>query len=119
VYDDDLHHFMQDCWHLKEWIMNDPSTGIGKAIELQALAYKSLRVVADLANGSKHLNRITHQEGAYVTSTNVTVHLGQARPIDVSYVVTLSDGSQTSAEALVREAVDDWDALLTKVGLLP
>ena len=118
-YDDDLHHFVQDCWHLKDWIKNDPSAGVGKAIEAQALAYRSLQVVADLANGSKHLDRHTHQVGAYVTSTNVTVHLAQRRPANISYVVTLSDGSQTLAEALVREAVQEWDTLLTKLGLLP
>lgn len=119
AYDDDLHHFMQDCWHLKEWIKNDPVAGIGSSIEALALAYKSLRIAADLANGSKHLNRKKHQEGAYVTSTNVTVHLGQARPIDVNYIVTLSDGTQTSAEALVREAITDWDTLLRKLKLIP
>ena len=119
AYDDDLHHFMQDCWHLKEWIKNDPVAGIGNTIEAQVLAYKSLRIAADLANGSKHLSRNKHQEGAYVTSTNVTVHLGQARPIDVHYIVSLSDGTQTSAEVLVREAIKDWDTLLRKLGLLP
>jgi hypothetical protein len=120
AYDDDLHHFMQDCWHLKDWIKNDPAAGIGNAIEELVLAYKSLRIAADLANGSKHLNRRGHREreGAYVTSTNVTVHLGQARPIDVDYVVTLADGTRTSADILVREAAKDWDALLRKLGLL-
>jgi len=118
AYDDDLHHFMQDCWHLKDWIKNDPVAGIGNSIEGQVLAYKALRIAADLANGSKHLNRHTHQEGAYVTSTNVTVHLGQARPIEVDYVVTLSNGTTTSAEVLVHEAAKDWDTLLRKLGLI-
>ena len=89
--------------------MNDPAAGIGNAIESHVPTYKALRVAADLANGSKHLNRKKHKEGAYVTSTSVTVHLGQARPIDVNTVVTLSDGSQLSAESLVHEAVKDWD----------
>jgi hypothetical protein len=110
---------MQDCWHLKEWIKNDPAAGIGNTIEAQVLAYKSLRIAADLANGSKHLNRNKHQEGAYITSTNVTVHLGQARPIDVNYIVTLSDGTTTSVESLVREVIKDWDTLLVNLGLLP
>ena len=119
AYDDDLHHFMQDCWHLKDWIKNDPVAGIGNSIKAQVLAHKSLRIAADLANGSKHLNRYKHQEGAYITSTNVTVHLGQARPIDTNYEVALSDGTTTSVDSVVREAIKDWDALLVNLGLLP
>ena len=118
MYDDDLHHFMQDCWHLKDWIKNDPTIDIGSSIEEQVLAYKSLRIAADLANGSKHLKRHKHQEGAYVTSTYVTVHLGQVRPVDVDYVITLADGTYTSAQVLVREATTDWDTLLRKLGLI-
>lgn len=119
AYDDDLHHFMQDCWHLKDWIRNDPALAIGQAIEDHVRAYKSLRISADLANGSKHLARHKHQEGAYVTSTNVTVHLAQDRPIDVEYIITLDDGTYVSASSLVREAYDDWNTLLTQLKLLP
>ena len=121
-YDDDLHHFMQDCWHLKDWIMNDPAAAIGIAIEDHVKTYKSLLIAAALANGSKHLKlRPTRKPrlGANVTSTNVTMHLGQARPIDIDYVVALSDGTSTSADAVLRQAVKDWDALLLKLGLLP
>jgi hypothetical protein len=120
AYDDDLHHFMQDCWHLKDWIRHDPGAGVGKLIEALVDGYTSLRIVADLANASKHLTRTKHDRtGAHVTSTNVTVHLGQPRPVDVDYTVTLAHGSQRSAESLVDEAVRDWDALLTEQGLLP
>ena len=122
VYDDDVHHFMQDCWHLKDWIMNDPAAVIGTAIENHVKNYKALLIAAALANGSKHLKlRATKRPrlGANITSTNVTVHVGQARPVDIDYEVTLSDGSTTSVDAVIRQAVMDWDALLAKIGLLP
>lgn len=121
-YDDDLHHFMQDCWHLKDWIMNDPVAVIGAAIENHVKNYKALLITAALANGSKHLKlRATNRPrlGANITSTNVTVHVGQDRPVDIEYEVTLSDGSTTSVDVVIRQAVMDWDDLLAKIRLLP
>lgn len=118
AYDDDLHHFMQDCWHLKDWIKNDASAGIGNAIEKQVTAYKSLRIAADLANASKHLTRHTNRKNANLTSTNVTAHLGASRPIDTVYVITLADNTETTADALVHQVVADWETLLKKLGLL-
>jgi hypothetical protein len=76
MYDDDLIHYFQDCWHLKDWIKNDPALSIANAIELEVNAHQALRIVADLANGSKHYVRNSHREGANVTSKSVTVHLG-------------------------------------------
>ena len=122
AYDDDLHHFMQDCWHLKDWIENDSQVlaGIRKSIEKKVLAYHSLEITADLALASKHLERTrTRPNGAYVTSTNVTVHLGQDRPADIEYEITLEDCTTLSAHSLVRQAVTDWDELLRKLKLLP
>lgn len=49
-YEDDLQHFLQDCWHLKDWIRNDRGIGIGERIESEVARHESLMVVADLAN---------------------------------------------------------------------
>jgi hypothetical protein len=119
VYNDDLQHYFQDCWHLKDWIKNDPFIGVGKTIEVEVQAHKALQVIADLANAAKHLDRHTHRAGAYVTSTNVTVHLGQDKPIDVHYVVTLADGTTLSAQDLIHEGFRAWEAILSKLGLHP
>lgn len=118
-YDDDLHHFMQDCWHLKDWIKNDPSAGIGNAIEVQVCAYKSLLIAADLANGSKHLSRKNDRVGAYITSIGVSVHLGQDKPIDVESVVTLGDGTKVEVGNVISEAYANWNTLLQNAGLIP
>ena len=117
AYNDDLQHYFQDCWHLKDWIKNDPGSGVGTEIETEVRAHKALRVVCDLANGGKHLARHTHEEGAFVILTNVTVHLGQSKPIDVDYIVTLGDGTTVSAQALVHEAFQAWSEVLNQVGL--
>jgi len=119
AYNDDLQHYFQDCWHLKDWIKNDPSTGARSRIEQEVQAHRALRVVADLANAAKHLDRYAHREGAYVTSTDVTVHLGQDKPIDVCYTVSLADGTTLSAQDLVHEAFMAWQTVLAKLGLQP
>ena len=88
-YDDDLHHFMQDCWHLKDWIKNDPSTAsMSSYIDTEVHKSSSLRIVSDLANGSKHLKRNSHKEGADITSISVKVYLlTKDKPIDVEDLV--------------------------------
>ena len=61
--------------------------------------------------------RTKHQEGAYVTSSGVTVHLGQGKPIDVECVVTLDDGTKMEVQTVVREAYANWNDILLKLGL--
>ena len=117
-FDDDLHHFFQDCWHLKEWIKNDRSLHLPANIEDAVASHKALRIVADLANGSKHFVRTTHREGAYVTSTSVTAHLGQDRGVDVVHVVSLNDGTTVTARDVATEAYEAWDTVLRTLGLI-
>lgn len=117
-YDDDLQHFFQDCWHLKDWIKNDGLVRLTSDIENEVQSHKVLRIVADLANGCKHLRRRSDREGAYVTSKNVTVHLGQSRGVDVVHVVTLGDGTTLSAQAVATQACEAWDAVLRKHGFI-
>ena len=71
-----------------------------------------------IANGSKHLNRHNNREGAYVTSGDVIVHLGQSRPTEINYNISLSDGSVLSQKDLIRESFDDWQIVLKKFSLL-
>ena len=118
-YEADLQHYFQDCWHLKDWIKNDPTAHVGNAIETELKAFRVLRIVADLANGSKHLARTTHREGAYVTSSTVTVHLAQNKPVDIEYIVSLADGTTLTAQSLVNDAFAAWGQVLAKLGLQP
>jgi hypothetical protein len=120
AYDDDLQHFMQDAWHLKDWIKNDSSLSIRGDIEALVKERKPLMICADLANGSKHLARDdrNYRTGAYVTSTSVTISLSQGVSAKISYVVTLGDGTQLPIDSLVRDVWADWNDLLANLGLL-
>jgi hypothetical protein len=115
---DDLHHFFQDCWHLKDWIKNDPALAprIHDAIEGKVKG-GPLDVVADLANAAKHLVRTKNDRtGAYGTSTDVNVYF-DGRPTEVVYRITLRDGSQITALQLATEAVAAWEVILVQIGL--
>ncbi len=117
--EDDIQHYFQDCWHLKGWIINDTHLSLNAvSVESEINNHRALRIVADLANACKHLKRHTHREGAHVTSSNVTVHLGQNKPTDIDYIVTLDDGSSLSEKDLVKEIFDAWQKVLQKFNLL-
>jgi hypothetical protein len=116
-YGDDLQHFLQDSWHLKDWIKNDPQSGVGASIEDEVKAYPALMVVADLANACKHRKRDKDRADAYVTGNDVTVYFGQERGIDVVHYVATKNG-RTTVQQLMPDVIAAWDALLRKLGLI-
>lgn len=116
-YDDDLRHFFQDCWHLKDWIKHDGAiTRID--IEAEVEKCKPLRIAADLANGSKHyaVDR-NRREDANVTSISVNVHL-DGSPVDVIHTVTSKDGMSVEIKIAAKDALDAWDSILRKYDLI-
>src|SRR4030095_2546076 len=62
-YEDDLWSFFQNCWHLKDWLINDEDPGVSPELrdELKHKLsdslgpYANLRICGDLANRTKHL----------------------------------------------------------------
>jgi hypothetical protein len=62
--------FLEAIHHLKDWLRNDPSSGISKPDDRDALIGRSamLQLCADLANGSKHLVLTTTRTGDMSTA---------------------------------------------------
>ena len=120
AYDDDFYHAVQDAWHLKDWIAGDGALGstLGKAVAMEAESTRELRIVADLANCTKHLVLTKNiREGAAMQSTNSTINMQDGRMIR-EIVVRLKDGSSHSGVTLLDEAQRAWESLLTRHGLL-
>ena len=116
LYDDDIYHFFQDAWHLKDWIKNDPSvpSKVRGQVEKRVNAVQAFRVAADFANGTKHMV-LGHPrlEAAQFTERKVTITLGRSGPALQERVLTLDDGSQTTTEAVATEVVREWNSLLS------
>ena len=56
-YMDDIFSFFINCYHLKDWLINDPSYTKRKKSEIEKYITKteSLSICADICNGLKHL----------------------------------------------------------------
>ena len=55
IYDDDVITFFIHCYHIRDWIIHLNSVGVSaKQVDEFINAHTSLKVCADLANGSKH-----------------------------------------------------------------
>ncbi|MGJ7523743.1 hypothetical protein ACSFA0_24930 [Variovorax sp. LT1P1] len=115
-YMDDLHHFMQDCWHLKDWIKADQDHSFQSDVEARVRSCRSLMIVADLANAAKHFVLNRSNLDAKIISQGATVHVGEGRTTTFC-VVALGDGTTMTAEQVVSDAVRDWETLLDALAL--
>ncbi len=118
-YDDDFYHAVQDTWHLKGWIANDAALGpLGLTIAHEASTIPLLDIIADLANCTKHLvltKTIRANAELKNSSSSVSLHDGT---MDRTITVGLEDGSEYTDVALLDDAHDAWENLLTRHGLL-
>ena len=65
-FEDDMYAFFLNCYHLKDWILNDPSRPKTRDnIENLIKKSEALGICADLCNGLKHLSLKKTRRGAY------------------------------------------------------
>ena len=130
---DDLIHFLQDAYHLKDWLKHDSaSCSLTGTLEADITADDSLTMCADLCNGTKHLsNQPGRRNGprAEFTGQGVNVHLpaiqlvdGQQVPSQPGHVshnwVVAFEGTTVDAAALAKQVIAFWDSWLAQHGLL-
>src|SRR5829696_4573865 len=66
---DTVQSFFEAVHHLKDWLRNDPSSGINKAAGDKMISRSLvLQLCADLANGSKHLKLTSSRTGDLSTT---------------------------------------------------
>ena len=141
---DDIYHFFQDCWHLKDWIKNDAtlSQSTREGIISEAKKTDSLKYCADLANGSKHLKLERARKGVALWRFDTTQSNSDRSTMTISkhsaddevladktanggegiiktthYVLASPQGTPFGGlVGLARRAVQDWKDLLEKHG---
>ena len=116
-YEDDMWSFFQNCWHLKDWVKDDPSVPeqVRKSIEDLAGGSGPLRICADLANATKHLEPRTPRVGAKPSHYNVAIVPGESSKVE--YIVETGSGSKQDGLDLGRKCVLEWGRILAAQGL--
>jgi hypothetical protein len=132
-YEDNLWFFFQTAWHLKDWIKNDPAIRTYPSIEKIANNVKSLRICADLANRSKHLELKldSNREDGRLAGNDVNIFMGSGKmtieeaesgkipimkALGSKYTYWISDksGIKTSAVELAEQIMKDWEEIIIK-----
>jgi hypothetical protein len=117
-YGDDLWSFSQNCWHLKDWIKNDPSVPARVRRSIEALVADSppLMICADLANGTKHLKLREPRVGAKPFRWNLFITPGEWSKVE--YLIDIGSGNQQDGLELARACLLEWERILTAQGLM-
>ena len=119
-YEDYLYAFFQNCWHLKDWILND--TGAPTALQEAVRKVKkqgatvTLMLCAGVANGSKHLRQARDPRRRAKTVGEIEVEIDPEGNSQTTYTYKVIDDYGNSYEAieLARQALEEWEMILRK-----
>jgi hypothetical protein len=121
-YQDVAHAFFLDCFHLKDWLKNDPTSGISSGdVERFLASSSSLQLCADLANGSKHLVLTTPRvdPATRMSRRHFKVGLASGQPTTISAKYEIRAGGQVSdAFQVASSCRQEWEQFLKRKGLL-
>lgn len=118
-YDDDVYSFFQNCYHLKDWIKNDPYCAAWPNVEVLINSNQDLQLCADLCNAQKHLSLTSSRSGQNpqfdggLTKLDITEGGGPTTVrIAVSYNVTTTGAGTIDALTLARRCVGAWESFV-------
>jgi hypothetical protein len=115
AFQDEMWAFFQNCWHIKDWISNDPLVLSATKDAVISMAHQSqdLLICRDLSNGTKHFGL---RDGAMHVRTDTTVDFERGF-IEVDCVIDDGNGQEISGKALARRCVEEWERILDVHGL--
>jgi hypothetical protein len=125
AYEDEMFAFFESCFHLKDWLKNDPSGPLYRnpTVEEFVNGSEPLRWCADIANGSKHLvaNRRARLDPRTGLSRRlIKLEMGNAIPTSISAEYLIAGGGETrDAWQLANACIEAWRQFLFDQHLLP
>jgi hypothetical protein len=118
-YDDDVYAFFQNCYHLKDWIKNDPYCARWPSVEALINGDAYLKLCADLCNAQKHLTLTTSRSSQNPVFDGGTIKLNiteGAGPTQVKVAVAYNIATATlgtiDALDLARNCVNSWKTFI-------
>ncbi len=109
--EDDVLAFFTNCYHLKDWIKEDPSFGESRhTVESYVDQSQGLKICADLCNGAKHstLTSSKSEVNPQLTARTQRIYL-QDEPIKVcrGFLITSDNGSYEAFD-IAFQCMMDW-----------
>lgn len=109
---DDAYAFFQNCYHVKDWIIEDAAVEIRykKCVVEQFInESRSLAVCADLCNATKHMVVKHPRSGQLPEFARADIGLDiSAQTIGVRFEISTACGARDAFD-LATECLSDWD----------
>lgn len=117
--EDNMWAFVWNCWHVRDWIRNDPDLkrDVKKRILTEVEQAANLRIIADLANGTKHFTTSSRstREGARQSVIQFSPRFGGGFRAD--HLVRMPDGRELQLLETAQKAMTEWRDILKRHGL--
>lgn len=120
VFQDNMWSFFQHCWHVKDWVRNDPIVpqATKDLVVTDAEQSRTLTICQDLCNGTKHLKLRTPQSGAGASTKHIEMTIApEVGRLEMDCIVDDGNGKDLSGKALARDCLKAWEQILINRGL--
>jgi hypothetical protein len=106
--------FFQNCWHIKDWLRNDPLASEAQKTAAIAAAHASpiLMACRDLCNGTKHLG-----EGYSLQHSHVDIDITPGDETVMDCIFEDASGNQFSGRLLAVQSIAEWENILRSQNL--
>jgi hypothetical protein len=116
-YQDDILSFFQNCWHVKDWLRNDPSIpqDVKDKVESAALADPMLKVCYDLATAAKHL--VVRKAKANATHLHYDIVMEDGKSVKIDTLIDSGEIAPREALYVAADCFSAWERILRAEGL--